>query len=104
MCLPPGAQRELNLTYLDFSQGVSLSDDGRDLLFIEGGAGAGAAGGVYLRKTDASTAAVRLGDGWNDKQDLSPDRKWVVQAAGDHLNLVPLLLTPDPDHLGHDTG
>jgi eukaryotic-like serine/threonine-protein kinase len=90
MCLPPGAARELNLTYLDFSQGVSLSDDGKDLLFLEGGAGAGSAGGVYLRKTDGSTAAVRLGDGWSDKQDLSPDRKWIVQAAVDHLNLVPV--------------
>ena len=87
MCLPPGATREVNLTWLDFSQGVALSADGQDLLFIEGGAGAGATGGVYMRKTDGSTAAVRLGDGWTDRQDLSPDKKWIVQAQPDRLTL-----------------
>ena len=90
MCLPPGATREVNLTWLDFSQGVALSADGQDLLFIEGGAGAGATGGVYMRKTDGSTAAVRLGDGWSDRQDLSPDKKWIVQAQPDRLTLVPV--------------
>jgi len=55
------------------------------------GAGAGAAGGVYLRRTDGSTPAVRLGDGWNGHQELSPDRKWIVQATGaDHVSLVPV--------------
>ena len=90
MCLPPGASREVNLTWLDFSQGVALSADGQDLLFIEGGAGAGAAGGVYMRKTDGSTAAVRLGDGWTDRQDLSPDKKWIVQAQPARLILLPV--------------
>ena len=64
MCLPPGASREVNLTWLDFSEGAALSADGQDLLFIEGGAAQGATGGVYMRKTDGSTPAVRLGDGW----------------------------------------
>ena len=90
MCLPPGAAREVNLTWHDFSEGVALSADGQDLLFVEGGASAGAAGGVYMRKTDGSTAAVRLGDGWNSLQDLSPDKKWVVQADQDK-NLITLL-------------
>jgi hypothetical protein len=90
MCLPPGAGREVNLTWLDFSQGVALSADGQDLLFIEGGAGAGAAGGVYMRKTDGSTAAVRLGDGWNALQDLSPDKKWVVEVQPGRLTLLPV--------------
>ena len=90
MCLAPGASREVDLTWLDFSEGVALSADGQDLLFIEGGAGAGATGGVYLRKTDGSAAAVRLGDGWNGSQDLSPDRKWVVQAEPDRLILLPV--------------
>ena len=90
MCLPPGAPREVDLTWLDFSQGVALSADGQDLLFIEGGAGAGASGGVYLRKTDGSSAAVRLGDGWIGRQDLSPDKKWVVQVLADRLNLLPV--------------
>ena len=92
MCLAPGAAREVNLTWHDFSEGVSLSADGQDLLFVEGGASAGASGGVYMRKTDGSTAAVRLGDGWNSRQDLSPDKKTIVQVDWDKnlLNLLPV--------------
>ena len=90
MCLPPGASREVNLTWLDFSQSLALSADGQDLLFMEGGAGAGATGGVYMRKTDGSTAAVHLADGSSDS-DLSPDKKWVVQqSAADRLSLIPV--------------
>ncbi|HYK41490.1 MAG TPA: hypothetical protein VE007_03815, partial [Thermoanaerobaculia bacterium] len=77
------------MTWLDFSQDVALSRDGQDVLFMEGGAGAGATGGVYIRKTDGSTAAVRLGDGW-DAQDLSADKKWVVQIQPDRLTLLPV--------------
>ena len=90
MCLPPGAAREVDLTWLDFSQGLALSADGKDLLFVEGGAAEGATGGVYMRKTDGSAPAVRLGDGWNRQQDLSPDKKWVVQVQNDHLVLLPV--------------
>ena len=92
MCLAPGAARELNLTWHDFSEGVSLSADGQDLLFVEGGASAGAAGGVYMRKTDGSNSAVRLGDGWISLQDLSPDKKTIVQVDRDKnlLNLLPV--------------
>ena len=90
ICLPPGAAREVDLTWLDFSQALALSADGRDVLFMEGGAGGGATGGVYMRKTDGSSAAVRLGDGWNARQDLSPDKKWVVQAMPDRLTLLPV--------------
>jgi len=90
MCLPPGATREVDLTWLDFSQSVALSRDGQDLLFVEGGAGAGATGGVYIRKTDGSAPAVRLGDGWNNQQDLSADKKWVAQVASGRLTLLPV--------------
>ncbi len=89
MCLPPGASREVNLTWLDFSQSAALSADGKDLLFMEGGAGAGATGGLYMRKTDGSTPAVRLADGWT-AADLSPDKKWAVQFAPDHLTVIPV--------------
>jgi eukaryotic-like serine/threonine-protein kinase len=89
ICMPPGGSRELDLTWLDFSQDVALSRDGQDILFMEGGAGAGATGGVYIRKTDGSTPAVRLGDGW-DAQDLSADKKWVVQIQPDRLTLLPV--------------
>jgi predicted Ser/Thr protein kinase len=90
MCLPPGASREVDLTWLDFSHGLALSADGREVLFMEGGAGGGATGGVYMRKTDGSSPAVRLGDGWNARQDLSPDKKLVVQALPDRLTLLPV--------------
>ena len=33
---------------------------------------------------------MHLGDGWIGRQDLSPDKKWVVQVLGDHLNLLPV--------------
>ena len=88
-CLPPGASREVDLNWLDFSDGADLSSDGRDLLFCEAGAGEGAKGGVYMRRTDGSTPAVRLGDGENARG-LSPDRKWVVQVWPDRLVLLPV--------------
>ena len=84
-----GAPREVDLTWLDFSAGRALSDDGRDLVFTEGGAGAGATGATYIRKTDGSAPAVRLGDG-QTAQDLSPDRKWALQVWPDRLVLLPV--------------
>jgi hypothetical protein len=90
VCLAPGAPREADLTWLDFSESVALSADGQDLLFIEGGAGAGATGGTYMRKADGSTAAVRLTDGWIRRQALSPNKKLVAQIADGAVNLVPV--------------
>ena len=89
MCLPPGAPREVDLTWLDFSAGRALSDDGRDLVFTESGAGAGATGATYIRKTDGSAPAVRLGDG-QTAEDLSPDKKWALQVWPDRLVLLPV--------------
>ncbi len=89
MCLPPGASREVDVTWLDFSDGQALSDDGQDLLFTEGGAGAGAKGATYMRKTDGSAPAVRLGDG-EMARDLSPDKKWALQVWPDRLVLLPV--------------
>ncbi len=90
MCLSPGAAHEADLTWLDFSESVALSADGKDLLFIEGGAGAGATGGTYIRKADGSNSAVRLADGWIRRQALSPDRKLIAQAVDGALNLIPV--------------
>ncbi len=89
MCLPPGASREVDLTWLDFSESMALSNDGQELLFVEGGAGAGAVGAVYVRKTDGASPAVRLADGWN-AQALSPDNKWAVVVQPDRLVLIPV--------------
>jgi hypothetical protein len=88
-CLPPGETRERDLTWLDFSSGTDLSDDGKMLLISEGGLASGAKGAVYLRKTDGSPA-VRLSDGLAFA--LSRDEKWVITASAetpDRLVLVP---------------
>ena len=45
---------------------------------------------MYIRKTDGSTPAVRLGDGWNNAQDLSADKKWVAQVEGDRITVLPV--------------
>jgi hypothetical protein len=89
MCLPPGASREVDLTWLDFSESIALSEDGQELLFTEDGAGGGAVGAAYVRKTDGASPAVRLAEGWN-AQALSPDKKWVVQVQTDRLVLLPV--------------
>jgi len=84
-----GDAREHDLSWLDWSNPVALSSDGKSLLFYEQGEGGGASHGVYLRKTDAS-AAVKLGDGLPFA--LSPDGKWVLSVpfdARDRLFLVP---------------
>jgi eukaryotic-like serine/threonine-protein kinase len=73
--LAPGASKERDLTWLDWSVPVDLSEDGKTLLTDEQGQGGGKAYSTYLRKTDGSPA-VRLGDG--SAQALSPDQKWVI--------------------------
>ena len=78
-----------NLSWLDFSRVVDLSDDGTTLLLEEGGRGGGARGSIYLRRTDGS-AATRLSDG--KPIALSPDGKWVIALPGttpDRLFLIP---------------
>ena len=76
--LPPGQERERDLSLLDWSRVCDLSPDGKTVLFDESGEGSGAAGGVFARKTDGSPA-VRLGDGRAGS--FSPDGKWVVSLA-----------------------
>jgi hypothetical protein len=88
-CLPPGGSRELDLTWLDFSEVMALSADGQDLVLVEGGAGAGATGGIYMRKTDGASPAVRLGNGWF-AEDLSADKRWVLRGTPDQLTLLPV--------------
>jgi Tol biopolymer transport system component len=87
-CLPPGASKEVDLTWHDFSNGVDISDDGSVVLFDEIAAAYGALGAVYLRKTDGSPA-VRLGDGLAAA--LSTDGKWALATSSkaDQLVLLP---------------
>ena len=83
MGLTPGAAKEHDLSWLDWSVAHDISPDGKTMLFSEGGEGGGPGYSVYVRKTDGSPA-VRLGEG--DAQLLSPDGKWalaIVRPASD---------------------
>jgi eukaryotic-like serine/threonine-protein kinase len=76
MALTPGETRERDLSWLDNSTPVGLSDDGTTLLFTELGEGSGSLTySVWERPTDGS-AAIRLGEG--HACGLSPDGKWAL--------------------------
>jgi eukaryotic-like serine/threonine-protein kinase len=93
---------EHDFTWLDWSFPVTLSADGKTLLFREEGEAGGASYAVYVRKTDGSPA-VRLGDG--QSLALSPDGKWALSCRGDKETDLFLLPTGpgEPRSLqGHD--
>jgi WD40 repeat protein len=103
--LAPGETRERNLSWFDWSYPTDLSRDGRFVLFQEQARGlVGGEYPVYLRKTDGSAAAVRLGE--TLAVSLSPDGRWALSiqhASSDpRLLLLPTgagqtrLLSPDP--------
>ncbi len=70
-----GEQKERDLSWLDWTNAIDISADGKTLLFSEAGEGGGAGYSVYVRRTDGSPA-VRLGEG--NAQALSPDGKWAL--------------------------
>ena len=87
--LPPGEKEERELSWLDLSEPMALSADGKTLLFTEESGSVGENYAVCLRGTDGS-AVVRLGEG--AAQDLSPDGKWalaVVPSSPQQLVLYP---------------
>jgi len=83
IALPPGASKEEDLSWADFSAIRDLSSDGKLLLFDESGEAGGLKGGIYLHKMDGS-APVRLSDG--NSNSLSADSKWVMGLTGVDLN------------------
>lgn len=85
----PNDASERDFTWLDWSYPVTLSNDGKTLLFREEGEAGGPSYAVYLRKTDGSPA-VRLGDG--QSLALSPDGKWALSSRAD--NQTDLFLLP----------
>ncbi len=87
--LPPGAERERDLSWHDWSRPVDLTADGTQMLFDETGEGGGSAYAVYLRGTDGSEA-VRLGDG--HALALSPDGRWALSTP--HTTPAELVLLP----------
>jgi Tol biopolymer transport system component len=83
-----GDSKERNVSWLDWSVLQVLSEDGKQVLFTEGGE-ANQRYGLYLRRLDGSLPK-RIVDGyWGD---LSPDGRWVV--AQDLSNPPQLVLVP----------
>jgi eukaryotic-like serine/threonine-protein kinase len=76
--LAPGETTERELSWLDLSEPIALSPDGKTLLFSEESGSVGVNYAVCLRGTDGS-AVVRLGEG--AASDLSPDGKWALAAV-----------------------
>jgi eukaryotic-like serine/threonine-protein kinase len=74
-----GAQKESDLSWLDWSLMADISADGRFILFSEAGEGGGRGYSVYVRSLDGSPA-VRLGEG--NGQAISPDGKRVLALVG----------------------
>ncbi len=70
----PGDNVEKDLSVLDASEVVGISDDGRMILADAGFASGGPRGSIYIRRTDGSPP-IRLADGRAFA--LSPDGKWL---------------------------
>jgi eukaryotic-like serine/threonine-protein kinase len=71
----PHDKEERELTWLEGSVAVDLSEDGRTVLFGEALEGGGVNGRIYIRGTDGSPA-VRLAEGFPGG--LSPDGRWAI--------------------------
>jgi serine/threonine protein kinase/Tol biopolymer transport system component len=84
----PGSKDERELGWLGWSTGMSISHDGKKVLFTEEADGGGPNYTVFLRDTDGSPP-VRISDGLG--MAISPDNKWVLTqpAHGGPLSLVP---------------
>ena len=67
--------KERELGWLDDSNAVDLSRDGKSVLLSAEGESSSGDPDVYVRKADGSPG-VRLGDGYPDT--ISPDGKWVL--------------------------
>jgi len=90
--VPPGAAKQTDLSWLDWSAPSDLSADGKMLVFTESGEGGGENYSAYLRTTDGAPA-VRLGSG--SGYALSPDKKWVL-ASQPRAPLESVLLPTGP--------
>ncbi|HSP93430.1 MAG TPA: protein kinase, partial [Thermoanaerobaculia bacterium] len=78
--LLPGAEKERDFSWLDWSLVRDISPDGQMLLFDESGEGGGAGYSVHVRRADGSPA-VRLGEG--SGMSLSPDGRTALAIAGE---------------------
>jgi Tol biopolymer transport system component len=85
-----GAERDIELSWLDWTYPRGVSADWSRLLFDELGDGGGRDYAIYLRTTDGGPA-TRLGRG--NALALSPDGKWVLSATLDTPAQLVLLPT-----------
>jgi eukaryotic-like serine/threonine-protein kinase len=79
LAMAPGAEKERDISWLDWSTVYAISNDGRKVAFSESGEGGGPGYSNFLRDLDGSPP-VRLGDGTG--YSLSPDGKWVAAVIG----------------------
>ena len=73
-----GQDKDVDLSWFDWTIGRSISRDGQWIVLEEDGEGGGPDYTVFLRKTDGSPA-IRLGTGMG--LDISPDGKWVASTS-----------------------
>jgi len=90
MGLPPGRDRERDLSWFDGSRIYDISADGKNVVFEELTYGKPRNPAIYIRSTDGAPA-VRLGDG--NRPALSPDGKWIACIVSDGA-LTSLTLLP----------
>jgi len=73
--LAPGESKERDLSWQDWTVPIDVSEDGKQILFIEAGEAGGGEYAVFSRDT-TGTSAVRLGQG--SATAFSPDGKWTL--------------------------
>src|SRR5882724_3145088 len=73
-----GQDKDIDLSWFDWTIGRAVSNDGQWAVLEEDGEGGGPQYSIFLRKTDGSPA-IRLGSGMG--LDISPDGKWVASTS-----------------------
>jgi len=73
--LAPGENKERDLSWQDWTVPIDISEDGKQILFIEAGEAGGGEYAVFSRDTTGASA-VRLGQG--SARAFSPDGKWTL--------------------------
>ena len=73
-----GQDKDIDLSWFDWTIGRAVSHDGQWAVLEEDGEGGGPDYSIFVRKTDGSPA-IRLGSGMG--LDISPDAKWVASTS-----------------------
>ena len=73
-----GQDKDIDLSWFDWTIGRAVSSDGQWAVLEEDGEGGGPDYSIFVRKTDGSPA-IRLGSGMG--LDISPDGKWVASSS-----------------------